>query len=216
MFEFKDVSYSNDGINILKSINFKINKGDFISIVGPSGSGKSTFLKLCNNLISPTSGKITYKDKDILEYNPVDLRKEVAYCFQIPHLFGDSVLDNLKFPFSIRSKELDIDRIKLLFNEFKMNENFINSKIVNLSGGERQRIALIRTLIFQPKVLLLDEVTSSLDAENTLIVESVIEDLSNKGITILWVTHNEQQSLKYSNKRIEIQNGQIDALEVLK
>ena len=216
ILEFSNVSFSNDGKSILKNLNIHIESGDYISIVGPSGSGKSTFLKLCNNLISPSEGNISFNNKNISEYNPIELRKEIAYCFQMPHLFGNTVMDNLSFPFKIRNKKVDMDRIKYLFSLFSMDEEFIDEKVLNLSGGEKQRIALMRTLMFTPQVLLLDEVTSALDSENTLIVENIINKLNNEGSTILWVTHNEEQSTKYANKLLTLENGEIKSLEVLK
>ena len=216
ILEFSNVSFSNEGKSILKNLNIRVESGDYISIVGPSGSGKSTFLKLCNNLISPSEGNISFNNKNVSEYNPIELRKEIAYCFQMPHLFGDTVMDNLSFPFKIRNKKVDMDRIKYLFSLFSMDEEFIDEKVLNLSGGEKQRIALMRTLMFTPEVLLLDEVTSALDSENTLIVENIINKLNNEGSTVLWVTHNEEQSTKYANKLLTLENGEIKSLEVLK
>ena len=216
ILEFSNVSFSNEGKSILKNLNIRVESGDYISIVGPSGSGKSTFLKLCNNLISPSEGNISFNNKNVSEYNPIELRKEIAYCFQMPHLFGDTVMDNLSFPFKIRNKKVDMDRIKYLFSLFSMDEEFIDEKVLNLSGGEKQRIALMRTLMFTPEVLLLDEVTSALDSENTLIVENIINKLNNEGSTVLWVTHNDEQSTKYANKLLTLENGEIKSLEVLK
>ncbi|HBG39166.1 MAG TPA: methionine ABC transporter ATP-binding protein [Clostridiaceae bacterium] len=216
ILEFSNVSFSNEGKSILKNLNIRIESRDYISIVGPSGSGKSTFLKLCNNLISPSEGNISFNNKNVSEYNPIELRKEIAYCFQMPHLFGDTVMDNLSFPFKIRNKKVDMDRIKYLFSLFSMDEEFIDEKVLNLSGGEKQRIALMRTLMFTPEVLLLDEVTSALDSENTLIVENIINKLNNEGSTVLWVTHNDEQSIKYANKLLTLENGEIKSLEVLK
>ncbi len=216
ILEFSNVSFSNEGKSILKNLNIRIESRDYISIVGPSGSGKSTFLKLCNNLISPSEGNISFNNKNVSEYNPIELRKEIAYCFQMPHLFGDTVMDNLSFPFKIRNKKVDMDRIKYLFSLFSMDEEFIDEKVLNLSGGEKQRIALMRTLMFTPEVLLLDEVTSALDSENTLIVENIINKLNNEGSTVLWVTHNDEQSTKYANKLLTLENGEIKSLEVLK
>ena len=132
ILEFSNVSFSNDGKSILKNLNIHIESGDYISIVGPSGSGKSTFLKLCNNLISPSEGNISFNNKNISEYNPIELRKEIAYCFQMPHLFGNTVMDNLSFPFKIRNKKVDMDRIKYLFSLFSMDEEFIDEKVLNL------------------------------------------------------------------------------------
>lgn len=213
--EYENVSFMDKGKAILEDISVDIEKGDFLSIIGPSGSGKSTFLKLCCNLISPSNGRILYNHKNYLEYAPSELRKRIAYCFQIPYLFGKTVMDNLAFPFDIRSKKIDMHRIEELFSSFQMDMSFADKEIVNLSGGEKQRIALIRTLIFSPDILLLDEVTSSLDINNTLIVENVISKLNNSGTTILWVTHNIEQSRKYANKLLEIEAGKVKSLEIL-
>ncbi|AKN32162.1 methionine ABC transporter ATP-binding protein [Clostridium carboxidivorans P7] len=216
ILKFSNVSFKDDNKYILKNISLSINEGDFVSIVGPSGSGKSTFLKLCSSLISPDEGDILFKNKNFKEYDAVNLRKKVSYCFQIPYLFDHTVEDNLKFPYVLRNKTFDISRVKELFNIFNMDISFIKKEVNNLSGGEKQRIALIRNLLFEPDILLLDEVTSALDKDNTLIVENVIKLMNKRGITILWVTHNEAQSRKYANKLITIESGLLKNLEVLK
>jgi putative ABC transport system ATP-binding protein len=210
------VSFLNDDKTILKDISVSIENNDFISIVGPSGSGKSTFLKLCSHLISSSNGNIFYKDKNFTEYSPIELRKKIAYCFQTPYLFGDTVMDNINFPFSIRNVKLDLKRVNDLFSMFQMTEDYLSKDVRTLSGGEKQRIALIRSLLFMPEILLLDEVTSALDIENTRIVENVIESLNREGITVLWITHNPEQSRKYANKILSIEDGKIKSLEVIK
>ncbi len=216
IIEFQNVSFDNDGKTILKNISISIAKGDYISIVGPSGSGKSTFLKLCSHLISPTGGNIIYKGKNITEHNPTELRKSIAYCFQMPFLFGDTVAENINFPFSIRNIKLDQDRVNKLFSIFHIDTDFLNKDVKNLSGGEKQRIAIIRSLLFEPEILLLDEITSALDTDNTRIVESVIASLNKKGTTVLWITHNLEQSRKQANKLLTLEAGEIKSLEVLK
>lgn len=216
LLEFCNVSYKNDDQVIINDLTVSIKSGDFISVVGPSGSGKSTFLKLCSHLYSPYKGKILFRGQDIMKYNPTDLRKTICYCFQTPYLFGRTVMDNISFPFKIRNTPADIDKIDHFFHLFNMNKTFLHKEISNLSGGEKQRIALIRSLIFKPEILLLDEVTSALDVDNTKIVENVINKLNNEGITILWITHNPIQSRKYANRIITMENGSLKSLEVLK
>lgn len=216
LLEFQNVFFMDDNRPILDDITISINSGDYISIVGPSGSGKSTFLKLCCHLISPATGKIIYRNKSIEEYNPTDLRKNISYCFQTPYLFGDTVMDNISFPYSIRNSKVDFSRVEELFSVFKIDINYLNKDIKNLSGGEKQRIALIRTLLFMPEILLLDEVTSALDVDNSLIVESVMKSLNKDGTTILWITHNLDQSKRNANKLLTIEAGKVKSLEVLK
>lgn len=216
LFEFQNVFFINDDKIILKDITIAINSGDYISIVGPSGSGKSTLLKLCCHLISPTEGAIIYKNKSIMEHNPMELRKNVAYCFQTPYIFGETVMDNISFPFSIRGVKVDLKRAEELFLLFNLDKEYLKKDVKNLSGGEKQRIALIRTLLFKPEMLLLDEVTSALDFDNALIVENVMKSLNQNGTTILWVTHSPEQSRKNANKILTVESGKIKSLEVLK
>lgn len=216
LLEFQNVTFINDNKSILNNLSLNINTGDFISIVGPSGSGKSTFLKLCCHLISPTGGNILFKNIDIMQYVPMELRKSIGCCFQTPYLFGDTVEDNISFPYSIRNLKVDLERLNELFSGFNLDIDFLKKDVKNLSGGEKQRIALIRTLLFNPEILLLDEVTSALDVENTLIVEKAINSLSQEGTTVLWITHNPEQSRKYANRVLTIANGEIQSMEALK
>lgn len=216
LLEFQNVSFESDDKYILKNISVGIEQGNFISIVGPSGSGKSTFLKLCSHLISPTKGNISYRNKNFNDYNPIELRKSIVYCFQTPYLFGDTVIENINFPFSIRNIKPDQKRVNDLFSIFHMEADYLHKDVRNLSGGEKQKIALIRSLLFMPEILLLDEITSALDVENAVIVENVIVSLNEKGTIVLWITHNPEQSRKYANKVLSIESGEIKSLEVLK
>jgi ABC-type uncharacterized transport system, ATPase component len=216
LIEFQHVSFSYEGKTIIKDVSIEIEAGEYISIMGSSGSGKSTFLKLCCYLISPTEGKIMFNGVDMTQQNPMELRKKISYCFQTPVLFGETVKDNLAFPYAIRKQNVDWERVKALFSRFNMGMDYVKRDIRNLSGGEKQRIALIRTLLFKPDILLLDEVTSALDVDNTLIVEKAIEALNREGITVLWVTHNPEQGKKYADELLTIEDGQIKSLEALK
>lgn len=216
LLDFRNVSFANDGKTVLRNVSFVVEAGDFISIVGSSGSGKSTLLRLCSYLISPTSGDVFYKGANMTGYSPTELRKSISYCFQLPYLFGSTVKDNLDFPFSIRNIPFNEARVKELFLLFNISTTLLNADVQNLSGGEKQRIALVRTLLFLPEVLLLDEVTSSLDVENTRMVEDAISSLNKDGITVLWITHDSEQSQKYANKIITLEAGEIKSLEVLK
>jgi len=216
LLDFQDVSFINDGKTILKNLSFVVEAGDYISIIGPSGSGKSTLLRLCSHLISPTGGNIFYKGVNMNKYVPTELRKSIAYCSQLPYLFGNNVKENLDFPFSVRKMPFNEGRVKELFSLFNIPFTFLNADVQNLSGGEKQRISLVRTLLFLPEVLLLDEVTSALDAENTRMVLNAIFTLNRNGITILWITHNPEQSKKYANKILTLEAGEMKSLEVSK
>lgn len=216
ILSFKDVSLFSDNKTILKNVSFDISSGDFVSIVGPSGSGKSTLLRLCCHLISPSKGKILYNDRDLFQYNPIDIRKNISLCFQNPYLFGNTVMDNIKYPYSLRNLHVDINKVNNLLESFNLERDILNQSISKLSGGEKQRISIIRTLLFTPDILLLDEITSALDTANTLLVENTINKLNENNTTILWVTHNLKQSRKYANKIFTIEDGELKNVEVIK
>ena len=216
LLELSNISYVVKDKYIIRDVSLSINKGDYLTIVGPSGSGKSTLLKLCSDLISPTSGSITYDGRDIATMEPERYRKEVGYCFQRPYLFAKTVRRNILFPYDIRGLEPDMSRIEYLFDLLHMPLNYMERRNDELSGGEMQRICLIRSLIFEPKVLLLDEVTSALDSVNTAIVEHVIDELHKNEVTIISITHSEEQSLRMANRRITIVDGSLAKEEVLR
>ena len=216
LLELSNVSYKVKDKTIIDGVSFSVDAGDYISIVGPSGSGKSTLLKLCSDLISPTSGEITYEGQDIRTITPEIYRQSVGYCFQRPYLFAKTVRRNILFPYDIRNMKPDMARIEHLFNLLQMPMDYFDRRNDELSGGEMQRICLIRSLIFEPKILLLDEVTSALDAKNTIVVEGLIEELHKRGVTIVSITHNEDQSLRHANRRITIVDGAIQQEEVLR
>lgn len=214
--EFQSVSYRNEERNILQDVSICIEQGDYISVMGPSGSGKSTLLRLCCHLISPTGGRILWNGSDLMQQDPIEIRRKIGYCFQTPVLFGETVDDNISFAYSVRRQSIDRDRVNALFSGFHMAPDYLDRKIRGLSGGEKQRIALIRTMLCRPDVLLLDEVTSALDTDNTHIVERAVEALHREGVTILWVTHDPEQGRKYAEKLLTVEAGQIKSPEELK
>lgn len=194
---------------ILNDVSLEIKVGESLAIVGASGCGKSSLLRLSANLVSPSAGTICYNNQDYTELDPIYLRRKIAYCFQIPCLFGETVYDNLFFPFQVHAEKYNTKKVRQLFEQFELNSNLENSSINTLSGGEKQRIALIRSLLFLPEVLLLDEITSALDHENTLIVERVLNDVNAQGTSLVWVTHSLEQSQRVASRVITMKDGAI-------
>ncbi|WP_373751965.1 ATP-binding cassette domain-containing protein [Jeotgalibaca porci] len=212
ILEVKHLSFSVGEKEILKDISFKIQKGDFLTIKGPSGSGKSTLLKLLAAIMNPSTGEIIYKGKPLSEYEITDYRKEVSYSFQNAALFGTTVADNLMFPYEIRNEPFDRDRAIALLDKVMLSEQYLDQKITELSGGEKQRVALIRNVLFTPEVLLLDEVTSALDAENRKVISDAILRLNRENnITVLWVTHNTDE-INDAAKTIEMKAGRLEVV----
>ena len=194
ILRLENVGFQADGVTILNEINFQLRAGEFKLITGPSGCGKSTLLKIIASLQSPTSGSIFFAGKDINDLTPETYRQQVSYCAQTPALFGDSVYDNLVFPWQIRQKQPDPKALVADLARFGLAKNTLEKSINELSGGEKQRVSLIRNLQFLPQVLLLDEITSALDESNKKNVNDIIHQyVRDKQVAVLWVTHDKDE-----------------------
>ncbi|HEJ6668986.1 TPA: iron ABC transporter ATP-binding protein FetA [Klebsiella oxytoca] len=194
ILRLENVGFQADDVTILNEISFQLRAGEFKLITGPSGCGKSTLLKIIASLLSPTSGKILFAGKDINTLTPETYSQQVSYCAQTPALFGDSVYDNLIFPWQIRNKQPEPKALVSDLLRFGLAENTLEKSINELSGGEKQRVSLIRNLQFLPQVLLLDEITSALDESNKTNVNEIIHRYtSEKNIAVLWVTHDSNE-----------------------
>lgn len=213
ILSLKDVGYKPSSDYILQQITFDIQKGEKVTLTGPSGSGKSTLLKLIGSILTPSEGLISYNGVSISELEPTNYRKEVSYFFQNAQLFDQTVKDNLSFPYKIREESFSDKKAKDYLKRVKLSETYLDKPIKELSGGEKQRVALVRNLLFQPKVLLLDEVTSSLDAENRQIIMSMIHQMNEEEqVTILMITHDEHEIAK-SDRVIRITDGQMEDVQ---
>lgn len=206
LLTIQDVSFSINQQTILQPLSLEIASGEVITLVGPSGSGKSTLLKIIASLLTPSTGSILFNNQDISMLDPVNYRKEVSYCFQQPSLFGETVSDNLNFPFEIRKKALDETLIQSYLKQVDLPASFLSKKITELSGGEKQRIALIRNLLFPPQVLLLDEVTTGLDTDSKEIVQQLLKNSAQAGTTLIQVTHDESE-IAQAHRLITIDKG---------
>ena len=207
IFRLEDIGFKVNNQQILENISLTVHKGDIVTVTGPSGGGKSTLL-----LISPTSGKIYYKEKEISTYEPTEYRKQVSYFFQNAVLFDQTVRQNLSFPADIREENFDEVRAKEGLETVQLPSTYLDKPVKDLSGGEKQRVALIRNLMYPPEVLLMDEVTSSLDKENREIILSFIRRLNEEEqVTILWITHN-QEEINASNEIITLVDGKMEGV----
>ena len=213
ILELRDVGFEVGGQRILDGLSFSIERGDFVLLKGPSGSGKSTLLKLLNNLISASEGSILYKGMEIESYDPIDLRREISYCLQTPVLFGEVVREDMEFVFKSRGQAYQEEKVSEVMEYFQLSEGYLDKEVMNLSGGEKQRLALVRSLLFMPEVLLLDEVTSALDETNASIVEGAIKLLNQKGITVIWISHQVKRHEPLANKIIGLKGGKLDEME---
>jgi len=208
IFEVKNLSYQVGETKILKQINLDINKGQYLTVVGPSGSGKSTLMRILASMISATSGEVIFDGKSIETYEPTAYRQRVSYAFQQPTLFGKTVRDNLMFPFEVRKQEFDEKKVNDYLEMVNLDASYIDKSVNDVSGGEKQRIALLRNLLFPPEVLITDEVTAGLDADNKTIVHKMLNKFNQDGLTILRVTHDESE-IDAAADKIQIRNGEI-------
>lgn len=194
LLQIRDVGFKVGENTLLKNVNFCLSPGEFKLITGPSGCGKSTLLKIVASLLSPTEGTIIFDGKNIATLSPESYRQQVSYCVQTPTLFGDTVYDNLIFPWQIRSKNPEPDKFIADLARFGLPQDTLTKSINALSGGEKQRVSLIRNLQFLPKVLLLDEITSALDDANKRNVNEIIHRYAREqNIAVLWVTHDSNE-----------------------
>ncbi|MGF7448360.1 iron efflux ABC transporter ATP-binding subunit FetA, partial [Klebsiella michiganensis] len=194
LLRLDNVGFQADGVTILNEMSFQLRAGEFKLITGPSGCGKSTLLKIIASLLSPTAGSIFFAGKNINDLTPETYRQQVSYCAQTPALFGDSVYDNLVFPWQIRHQQPDPNALVADLLRFGLAENTLEKSINELSGGEKQRVSLIRNLQFLPQVLLLDEITCALDESNKKNVNEIIHRYTTeKNIAVLSVTHDSNE-----------------------
>ncbi|MCT4451581.1 ABC transporter ATP-binding protein [Lactiplantibacillus plantarum] len=191
LISLEKVNYQIADQHILHDVDWQIPAGVHITLTGPSGGGKSTLLRIIAAMISKTSGTLIFDGQPIESYDPIMYRRQVSYCFQQPTLFGETVADNLAFPYQIRKQVMDTQRVVTALINVGLSERTLHQPITELSGGERQRVALIRNVLFLPKVLLLDEVTAGLDENNKQIVHAWLRQLNEQDhVTTIMITHD--------------------------
>jgi len=188
------VKKNKQGNIILDDISAKIMDGELITIIGPSGSGKSTFLSLINRMTDPDSGTLYFKGTPYLEMNVLQIRRKIGIVFQLPTMLSGTVRDNLLIGPALFQETLSETEIDELLEQVGLPSSIKSQEARSLSGGQKQRVSLARTLANRPEILLLDEVTASLDPHSTEEIEKLIERIHQTGKTILWVTHNLSQA----------------------
>lgn len=194
----------NDELEALKSINLKVNEGEFVSIIGPSGCGKSTLLSIIAGLEEKTSGKIYIDNEEI-----VGVSRKIGYMLQKDSLLEwRSIYQNIMIGLEIqgiKNKENEM-YVKDLLKKYNIYD-FRNKYPSQLSGGMRQRVALIRTLAIRPKILLLDEAFSALDYQTRmLVIKDVYRILKNENKTVLMVTHDISEAISMSDRVVVLSN----------
>lgn len=214
MLKVQNLNYAYDHHQVLKNIHFEIEEGSIVGILGLSGSGKTTLLKILSGLIIPKQGEVTIYDEPTFENGKVSkiLSQDMGVVFQQFNLFMHmSVVDNLALPLRLRTKQSKtVCRQKAIELLESLGLKDQEDKFPNqCSGGQQQRIAIARALILNPKLLLIDEPTSSLDKENTQILIDLLKNLHKQGLTIVLITHDLIFAKAMCERVVELKNGQI-------
>ena len=197
----------------LDGVNFSVNDGEFVAVVGTSGSGKSTLLHMMGGLDTPTSGNVIVRDKELSKMNDEQLtifrRRNIGFIFQnynlVPIL---NVYENIVLPVELDGDTVDqkfLDEIVHLLGLEDKLKNMPN----NLSGGQQQRVAIARALAMKPKMLLFDEPTSALDPELVGDVLTVMKEVALEGMTMAVVTHEMQFARSVSSRVVFMDKGYI-------
>ncbi|MBR3117849.1 phosphate ABC transporter ATP-binding protein [Oceanobacillus profundus] len=210
VIQLNHVNYFDGDVHILKDITGSFPEGKITTLVGPSGAGKTTLFRLCNGLISPKSGEIYIKNKPITDYEPTTLRRNIGLALQSATMISGTVFSNLALPLTLQGKQLKEEKAKELLRDVRLDEEFLYRNVKDLSGGQRQKVSVARTLVNRPKVLLLDEITSSLDRVSQQDIEELIVKINQKyRTTIIWITHNLQQALSVGDYTWVMMNGEV-------
>lgn len=214
IIKINNVKKSFGSLEVLKNIDFHVDKGEVITIIGSSGSGKSTLLRCINLLEMPDAGEILYHNKDILK-GEIDInqhRTHVGMVFQSFNLFNNKdVLENCmigQIKVLKRSKEEAREKAMYFLEKVGMKE-FAQASSTQLSGGQKQRVAIARALCMDPEVLLFDEPTSALDPEMVGGILDVMKQLANEGLTMIVVTHEMAFAKEVSTRVIFMDQGVI-------
>ena len=211
--DLNDISLAFDGKVLFSNLSLTIDQGDFLIVRGASGSGKTSFLRLLNRLGEPSSGTIACDGEPLVNIEATRYRRRVGYVQQTPILISGTVYENLMLPFSYKSasKEApDSARLKADMSNFNLGDVKLEDSADNLSVGQKQRIALIRTLLADPEVILGDEPTSALDPESRSIVENHLRKVNREqNTTVILVTHLEFDPGDVPARKFTLDGGQL-------
>lgn len=202
----------------LKGVDMKIDRGDFVAVMGPSGSGKSTTMNILGCLDVPTSGIFRFRGVEVQaltrDQRSLLRRKYLGFVFQGFNLLArTTALENVELPLLYRGEtkkerkknaERALDMVGLL--------PWATHTPAELSGGQQQRVAIARALVTDPDVLLADEPTGNLDTERSLEIMELLSDLSNTGITVLMVTHEEEMA-EYARTIVHFRDGLVERID---
>ena len=214
MIEYKNVALGYTEKDVLRDVNLQIGNGEFMVLVGPSGSGKTTMLKMINRLLEPTDGDIYMDGKRIKDYDERELRLSTGYVLQAIALFPNlTVAENITLIPEMKgwSKEEIAQKTEEFLAKVGLPAvDYAHRLPSELSGGEQQRVGIVRAMIGQPKILLMDEPFSALDAISRKQLQTLIKQLHSEfGMTTIFVTHDTDEALRLGDRIAVLQDGEI-------
>jgi putative ABC transport system ATP-binding protein len=203
-----------EAVHALSNVNFKVQQGEYVAIMGPSGSGKSTLLNIIGLLDRPDKGIYTLENLDTTELTDDQQasvrRNKIGFVFQFFHLVPRlTAAENVELPMILAEVDPDSrkSRVEAALSSLGLSDR-AKHRPDQLSGGQRQRVAIARATIMQPDVILADEPTGNLDRTSGTEVIRILEDLNNKGMTLIMVTHDPDLS-KRAVRRVQLADGKI-------
>lgn len=214
MIEYKHVALRYTEKDILKDVNLRIEDGEFMVLVGPSGSGKTTMIKMINRLLEPTDGNIYMDEKRIKDYDERELRLSTGYVLQAIALFPNlTVAENIALIPEMKGwtkEQITSKTVELLEKVGLPASDYADRKPHELSGGEQQRVGIVRAMIGEPKILLMDEPFSALDAISRKQLQTLTKNLHKEfGMTTIFVTHDTDEALKLGDRIAVLEEGEI-------
>ncbi len=204
-FELRGVDAGPSGAPILRGIDLVVPANGVTVLAGPSGAGKSTLLRLLNRLDDPLTGEIRWRDRLLTEWEPTELRRQVAMVFQRAPVFPGTVLDNL----AVALPGITEDRALHVLEHVGLEPDLLGHEADTLSGGEAQRMCVARALLTDPAVLLADEPTAALDRAARATVEDLGRSLADSGVAVIWVSHDTDQLRRLADHVIVLAAGSV-------
>ncbi|MDR0228083.1 MAG: ABC transporter ATP-binding protein [Flavobacteriaceae bacterium] len=214
----RNFKLGNEDVKVLKGVNLKIERGDYVALMGPSGSGKSTLMNILGCLDTPTSGVFVLNGKDVSKLNDDELaeirNKEIGFVFQTFNLLPRTTsLDNVALPmvYAGKSKAERDARAKEVLEQVGLGDR-TDHHPNQLSGGQRQRVAVARALVNRPAIILADEPTGNLDTKTSLEIMALFDEIHANGNTVILVTH-EEDIAEHAHRIIRLRDGVIESDE---
>ncbi len=212
MLSVRKISVGYKGVLAVQEVSFEVNKGEVVSLIGSNGAGKSTLIKTVAGLLHPQSGEIRFEDQPIHRTPPYEIvKKRISMIPEGRRLFGRlSTLDNLRLgAYALDSKEEIEETLQNIFGLFPILNERKHQRSETLSGGEQQQLAIARGLMSRPSLLMLDEPSLGLMPKLVSEIFEIVNEISEKGVTVLLVEQNVFEALQVSDRAYVLQTGRI-------